>query len=154
MFFFFVFSCLVSSIRSAVTEEQGLPGAAAVHGLGHRCLHLLLHAAGADPVCAGIHWCKNNAQRNRLIRIIWPLLVTHDQVIGGNAALLIDWFFLMVLLWLCSWAGVFCVLLSCLHWLCAFIISLFTLFWFILIWKKCIFINLFDHHYSLIFEVL
>lgn len=148
----FSFLSFHASCRPAVTEEQGLPGAAAVHGLGHRCLHLLLHAAGADPVCAGIHWRKNSAQRNRLIRIIWPLLVTHDQVIGGNTALLIDWFFLMVLL--CIAEQVICVLLSCLLWLCAFIISLFTLFWFILIWKKCIFINLFDHHYSLIFEVV
>lgn len=38
-----------------VTEEQSLCHPAAVLRLGHRCLHLLLHAAGADPVCAGIH---------------------------------------------------------------------------------------------------
>lgn len=44
-----------SLFSSAVTEEQSLPHLAAVLRLRHCCLHLLLHAAGADPVRAGIH---------------------------------------------------------------------------------------------------
>lgn len=50
----FCFLSLHLSRWSAAAEEQGLPAAAAVHGIRHRHIHLRLHTAGADPVRAGI----------------------------------------------------------------------------------------------------
>lgn len=46
------------SLSSAVTKEQSLPHPSAVLRLWHGYFHLLLHTAGADSVCAGLHQCK------------------------------------------------------------------------------------------------
>lgn len=56
---------VLRSASPAVTEEQGLPRPAAVLRLGHRRLHLLHLAAGADPVCAGIHRRESPAAPKR-----------------------------------------------------------------------------------------
>lgn len=49
---------IVRSVSSVVTDEQSLPRPAALLRLRDRRFHLLLHAAGSDPVCKRIHQRK------------------------------------------------------------------------------------------------
>lgn len=60
-------SLFLSSASSAATEEQSLLGADAVRRGRRGGVRLLHHAAGAGPVCAGIHQRKNTGPQHQLL---------------------------------------------------------------------------------------